>query len=516
MKTKNTGRAILGLGLCVLGVALVVSMPSRVKHTYRVDAGGCRLVTDIVEPAGEEPKGYVVLLHGLAATKRIMSYMAEGLASQGLRVFVPDLPGHGRTDEPFSFNRAEQCSENLLRELAQRKLLDPERTILAGHSMGGAIALRVASHEPVAGVIAVSPAPVQLVRGIPPEVLPYHDFGKLPEHSLVIVGGWEPGLISDSARELLSASGDATSKYEVISHSSHVSNLFSSQATLDEESWADSVLHIDSRPVLPSHRGVIGLFVGLIGLVTLVGPFLRETLRTKEEQEAAASSLVFASRKRMFLDFTSASLAAVAVLRFVEPLRFLRLFNGDYFASALLIVGVVVLMLHIGSLRGLLAAVNVEHAEPEQRPRYIAILLGAFGGAVLYLLFAAWFELSFTETWPTAGRLARFIPLFLALLPHHLAEELLLGPAKGKKEFTRLLTALGLRLVTALVLFGAVFVLHSGQILPSLLAPFFALFCLGQRWGMDVVRKVTESPSAAAIFGAILLAGFCLVAFPTT
>jgi pimeloyl-ACP methyl ester carboxylesterase len=515
MKTKNTARAILGAGLCVLGTALVVSMPSQVKHTYRIDAGGCRLVTDIVEPAGGgEPKGYVVLLHGLAATKRIMSYMTDGLTSQGLRVFVPDLPGHGRTDEPFSFNRAEQCSENLLRELAQRKLLDPQKTILAGHSMGGAIALRVASHEPVAGVIAVSPAPVQTVPGLPPEVLPYHDFGKLPEHSLVLVGAWEPGLISESARELFFASGDATSKYEVIPDSSHVSNLFNSQATLDEERWADSVLHIDSRPVLPSHRGVLGLFVGLIGIVTLVGPFLRELLRSKEEEGPAAASVVIVSRRRIFLDFAFASVGAVVVLRFVEPLRFLRLFEGDYFACALLIVGVAVLMLHIGSLRDVLATMD---AEPQQaRPRYIAILLAAFAGMVLYILFAGWFELSFTETWPTAGRLARFIPLFLALLPYHLAEEFLIGPAGRQKEVGRLAVALGLRLVIALVLFGAVFFLHSGQILPSLLAPFFALFCLGQRWGMDVVRRVTASPSAAAIFGAILLAGFCLVAFPTT
>jgi hypothetical protein len=43
----------------------------------------------------------------------------------------------------------------------------------------------------------------------------------------------------------------------------------------------------------------------------------------------------------------------------------------------------------------------------------------------------------------------------------------------------------------------------------------FAFFIL-QRLGMDVVRKDTGSPMAAALFGAILLAGFCLVIFPVT
>jgi pimeloyl-ACP methyl ester carboxylesterase len=514
MKHRETLRAIVGVCLCALGIALVVSMPREAKHTYRVEAGGCRLVTDIVEPrGGGEPQGYVVLLHGLAATKRIMTYMTDGLASQGLRVFVPDLPGHGRTDEPFSFNRAEQCAENLLRELAERKLIDPEKTILAGHSMGGAIALRVAAREPIAGVIAVSPAPVGSVPGVPPEVVPYQDFGKLPEHSLVLVGAWEPNIISEPAKEFFSSSS-GTSRYEVIPHASHVSILFSSQATSDEERWADTLLHIDSPATLPPHRGVLGLFVGLIGIVTLIGPFLREVLRSKAEEERPAASGVIFSKVRVFIEVAMAALIAVITLRFVEPLRFLRLFEGDYFACALLIIGFVVLLVHIRSLgAGLAAKIG---KDGQTRPWYIVTLQAAFAAALLYFLFAGWFELSFTETWPTSARLARFIPLFLAVLPYHLAEEFLLGPAGGQKEVARLLTALALRLLIALVLLGAVFFLHSGQILPSLLAPFFALFCFGQRWGMDVVRKVTESPSAAGVFGAILLAGFCLVAFPTT
>ena len=106
-----------------------------------------------------------MLLHGLAANRKIMSYLAEGFALQGLRVFVPDLPGHGRTEGPFSAARSKECSENLLHELRSRGLAPKERTILAGHSMGGAIAIRVAARVPVAGVIAISPAmPPRMAR----------------------------------------------------------------------------------------------------------------------------------------------------------------------------------------------------------------------------------------------------------------------------------------------------------------------------------------------------------------
>jgi alpha-beta hydrolase superfamily lysophospholipase len=125
------------------------------ETTVIVDAGGCRMVTDIVDSGSDATQGSVVLLHGLAANKKIMSYLAYGFAQQNLRVFVPDLPGHGRTQGPFSFVLAETCVDSLVHELIARGAIDPARTILAGHSMGGAIAVRVGSRVPVAGVIAV-------------------------------------------------------------------------------------------------------------------------------------------------------------------------------------------------------------------------------------------------------------------------------------------------------------------------------------------------------------------------
>jgi hypothetical protein len=93
---------------------------------------------------------------------------------------------------------------------------------------------------------------------------------------------------------------------------------------------------------------------------------------------------------------------------------------------------------------------------------------------------------------------------------------LFLGPASPGRGWWRLLKALGLRLIAWAALVVAVFFLHSGEVLLVLLAPSFFIFCLLQIWGMKVVREVTASPAAAALFGAILLAGFCLVVFPTT
>jgi lipopolysaccharide export LptBFGC system permease protein LptF len=56
--------------------------------------------------------------------------------------------------------------------------------------------------------------------------------------------------------------------------------------------------------------------------------------------------------------------------------------------------------------------------------------------------------------------------------------------------------------------------LKTGEILLVLLSPYFALEFLAVGLGIQLVRQKSGSPTAAAIFGAILLAGFCLVLFP--
>jgi pimeloyl-ACP methyl ester carboxylesterase len=514
VKSAKMQRAILGLALCAVGLSLTLAVPYQ-AHTFRVDAGGCRLVTDIIEPAGDKPQGYVVLLHGLSANKRIMTYLTAGLAAEGLRVFVPDLPGHGRTGGPFSYERSEQCSENLIRELAMRGLLDPERTILAGHSLGGAIALRVASHTPVAGVIAISPAPMRPIRGISPEMLPFHEFATLPAHSLVMSAAWESERLRDAANDLVPSPGDGTSQYVVIPRSTHVSILFDKTAMLAAQNWISSVLHFPAKATLPSRRTILGFFAGVVGILLLAGPFLREVLESRKPPAPDVEDSDAVAPGRVFLEYGIGALGTVGLLSFWNPLRGLPLFEGGYFASFLLILGAVLLALHWHRLQHLFGAAKTSDAQTS-RPLYFTLLAAIFAAFLLFFLLTAWMDLTVSEAWLTAARWARFVPLFLAALPYHAAEELLLGPATPDTGSRRLLTALLLRLTAWAAVVAALFLLHSGEVLLVLLAPYFALFCLLQIWGMRVAREVTASAAAAALFGAILFAGFCLVVFPTT
>src|SRR5271154_2177528 len=280
MKAPGWGRAVAGVVLWVVGFVLARATPFR-ETTVIVDAGGCRMVTDILDAGDDTVQGSVVLLHGLAANKKIMSYLARGFALLNLRVFVPDMPGHGRTPGPFSYARADSCPDSFVRQLITRGAIDPSRTILAGHSMGGAIAVRVGARIPVAGTIAISPAPMVATYGVPASALLFNDPEPAPANTLVLSESLTARSVRDTARNLIAGSGAATGKFIVIPRSTHVSLLFDPAVVRASQAWAAQVLNLEATSALPSRMPLAGAFAGLAGILLLAGPFLRETLGMK-------------------------------------------------------------------------------------------------------------------------------------------------------------------------------------------------------------------------------------------
>src|ERR1700719_3355943 len=174
-----------------------------------------------------------------------------------------------------------------------------------------------------------------------PEMMPFHDFGALPAHSLVMSAAWESARIRGGARDLVLTPGNGTSEYIVVPRSTHVSILFDGTAMSDAQNWAARVLHLESRPALPTHRGLLGFFAGFAGILLLAGPFLRETLQSKKQTAPIVETLVAVSKARAFLEYGIVALGSVGLLSYWNPLRVLHLFEGDYLASFLLVLGVV-------------------------------------------------------------------------------------------------------------------------------------------------------------------------------
>src|SRR4029077_18752487 len=192
-----------------------------------------------------------------------------------------------------------------------------------------------------------------------------------------------------------------------------------------------------------SHRPLIGALVGFAGILLIAGPFLREATGKNSKEEEAVATGAAIGLTRLFLEFAAGSIVIVLLLRFWIPLKAIGLFQGDYLASFLLLLGIMLVAAHWGSMRVAFTGVS--------RP----LLAAGFAGVVLLLLATAWFDLTFYETWLTAAKWARFPFLALAGFSYHLAEKTLIGPPVGGKKWGRLAVALTLRLIIWVAMMGA-------------------------------------------------------------
>lgn len=504
MKRKSLWQALTGVALLVVG-GLWVFASSR-DYTERhvvAAAGACRVDMNIVEKRGAMPNansGAVVLFHGIAANKLIMAYLARSFAELGVAVYVPDLPGHGRTPGPFTPQNAQDCALSLVRGLAARGMIAPERTILAGHSMGAAIALRIAPEFRPAGVIAISPAPMKAAHGVTPQQLLFQSPPQIRPNTLITTGQLEPLGLATNAADLAAGNSDPSIAFRRLPHQTHVSVLFSPGVARMAQAWAARVLDLSNPSRLPSLLFFAAGLLGFAGILLLSGPFLREM--AAQAPEEAPGSARLPGTIRFLVEMVAAPFLALYVLRESVPLRSIGLFEGDYLASFFLLVGLLLILAHP----------RLAQSNFKAKPAAVAgATLAAF---ILHLLVTGWFELTVTGAWLTWQRWTRLPLFFLGAFLFCYALEILLGPVvqRGKRLRIDLLAILLAWLVMAC---GALY-LHSGQILMVLLMPYFALFFVFSRMGARLVRQRTTSATAAAVFGAILLAGFCLVLFPVS
>jgi pimeloyl-ACP methyl ester carboxylesterase len=530
--------AIVGVVFLALGSRWirVAELP---KQELWLDAGGCHTPMTVLDPPADvKPAGSVVLLHGLSANRRLMMYLAEDFAGHGFRAYAIDLPGHGDSRDAFSFAHAQDCATAAVESLIHSGLLDPKSTILLGHSMGAAIAMRMADRDPVAATIALSPAPMNAPQ-------------RMPANLLVFSANADLGILKRVAQGLSDvAGGERTAPEDFVQQrafelrrlprSTHTSLLSDRRVAHDSEKWAMQTLFPDiaadtltlnldlatyetfgkgRRRLAGGVLGFLGILLLFPMVVTLAAKFAAPPAATDGADGADASgtgatnptasqiesSGNHPSARLLLAEGALCAMVGVLLLVLGVPLKFLHLYTGAYLASLLLIVGILLLIFNFGFA--------MEYASLHAKPLAVAAILGF----ATLLCIGAWMNWQLDDAWLNAPRWLRFAGLLPVAWIYCFAEEVTLGPVHhGLERAVRFAVFLLLRLEILLACTLAWYLFASGQVLIPLLFVYLAAFSVLQRLATDALRVRTASATAAALFGAILASWFIFGVFPLT
>jgi pimeloyl-ACP methyl ester carboxylesterase len=200
-------------------------------HLFGTAGSGVGRYRD-ARPIGPE-RATVLLLHGWAGTAELnWSHVYAPLVAAGYRVLAPDLAGHGQgaRDTPFSIDGATAMAALLVRESGAGKV------VVAGHSMGGSIALAFAHRYPEQVLGLVLMATQMSWPGIPPRWL-LQAAGRVARVVAKPILRW-------GARSILGE--DAARNrwiHEELSHSSitHLAQALAALRGFDAEPWLSQV-----------------------------------------------------------------------------------------------------------------------------------------------------------------------------------------------------------------------------------------------------------------------------------
>jgi len=135
-----------------------------IRERFRVAVAGAepaQIAVSILDPSDrtEEPRGTILVLHGIRAAGVWMIPIGDRFAKAGYRVAIVDLRGHGGSSgESLTYGvRESQDLSQVIDELEARGLVAGKIGVF-GHSYGAATAIQLAAIDPrVSAIVAAAP-----------------------------------------------------------------------------------------------------------------------------------------------------------------------------------------------------------------------------------------------------------------------------------------------------------------------------------------------------------------------
>lgn len=459
-------------------------------------------------PLDARPPG-VVVMHGFAADRVMMSVLARRLALAGHAVIAIDARGHGanRTPFPTGAGRPDAFFDDLAAAVAFLRTspwVDGSRIALVGHSMGAGAVLDFATRDPsVDGVIAISGARTPAGPYPPPNTLllwaegdPARIRSAAPLLAQRLAG--DPRLVAgvtggDPAR------GTAVRAFEAPG-TDHLSVIFDEDATQEVIAWLDTVFARTS-PEGIAHDPRLRVFgIAMFAfLLTLPGVgWIAGRLAPRFEPRPLAPAL------GGFAILALALLLGLAIVSAGSPAGFVSMEVGDPVASLFAAAGLLAwLALTLDARTTRLSGFH----EPRRALRQ-AVGPGLVGFATIWLALTPIGVVGHRLV-PTAERWIAGCALTLLLLPFFVAFELLLR--RGTALTATLCGVAGRVLVLGMLVLGV----SLGTLPPvvGLMIPVFALLSIGFEsfaLGAHVAGRnpfviaVTESAWLGMIMAALL------------
>ena len=451
-------------------------------------------------PVGDGPLPVVILAHGYAGSAKIMGPLSRTFARAGYAVASLDFAGHGRNASPFPLDLTghesstyEELSDELdavVEFMRARPDVKADEIALLGHSLGAMVVMRYAmAHPEILVTVAVSPIYANVRVDSPRNLLllvgasESRRFRDTALTALTNAGGSEVGALYGNL-----ASGTARRLLE-IPWVEHFTILFSRRTMSECLAWLDASLRPGSAPenaLLDTQPYWTLLF--LAGALLLFRPLARLVWRVPRVREEG----ILPGLGQVLGVTLAAGIVAPVLMRLI-PWRFPRVLTSNYLGPFHLCYGLVAafVLWRTGWARwgGL--------SEPGYWPlaRYLlAVLLYVAGAWGLTL------HLTSHNLLPGSKRIIPILSSILMLLPHYVAEELLVRGGQRRRtllywSLTRLgwLAALGLGLIL------------SAPAALGLMLPSLVLLAFLGGYLSDALYRICGNPLVGATMQAISL-----------
>jgi pimeloyl-ACP methyl ester carboxylesterase len=466
-------------------------------------------------PAGAA-KGVVIVAHGFAANKEMMSPWGYYLAYAGFDAYVFDEPGHGQSNRPLPVwtGAGNDVLGNNLRamidELVTQHRAEPGRIALVGHSMGGAAVTAAAlADSRVKATVAVSSAYSQPVPAGKPS-----DFLSLAAErdpaymvkAVTALAAQSAGGQGELGKQYGSFADGTARASSVIPGRNHITILYDETVMVQTTQWIGAALGVDVQP--DGATPWLWVFValgGAAGVVMAIASILAPATRVRESRSFKPVSLLTG-----IVTLAVAAFSAVLACVYVRT-PWAGLAVVDYLLPYFLVMAAVLLVIRMLWPRdfNFQLGSGVETALGDVI-RAVGVFLGYIGavGTVLHM--------DLSNYMLNTQRILPFVIMAVALWLYFVQEAGLKRAVEaGHGPWGSALTGIVSKLIIAGTWLGAS-ALPNPQPVLSLTVPVVMVFMVLLELFSVLLTRLRYSTVAVSTFAALVLAWSLAASFPLT